>query len=92
MAYEPSFGKTEEGSWGYTKASDEDGYLADLARIFGNIGSNRVVCGYCYTQLTDVEQEQNGLLTYDRRFKVDAEKIKKINDSIAILPIRKEAN
>ena len=92
VAYEPSFGKTEEGSWGYTKASDEDGYLADLARIFGNIGSNRVVCGYCYTQLTDVEQEQNGLLTYDRRFKVDAEKIKKINDSIAILPIRKEAN
>jgi hypothetical protein len=27
--------------------------------------------GFCYTQLTDVEQEQNGLLTFDREPKVD---------------------
>jgi hypothetical protein len=27
--------------------------------------------GYCYTQLTDVEQEQNGLYTYDRKPKFD---------------------
>jgi hypothetical protein len=25
----------------------------------------------CYTQLTDVEQEQNGLYTYDRKPKFD---------------------
>ena len=24
------------------------------------------VCGFCYTQLYDVEQEVNGLMTYDR--------------------------
>jgi hypothetical protein len=29
------------------------------------------VAGFCYTQLTDVEQERNGLLTFDRRPKVD---------------------
>ena len=29
------------------------------------------VAGFCYTQLTDVEQERNGLLTSDRRPKVD---------------------
>ena len=27
--------------------------------------------GYCYTQLTDVEQEQNGLYTYQRKPKFD---------------------
>jgi hypothetical protein len=31
------------------------------------------VRGYCYTQLTDVEQEQNGLLTYDRQSKLPLE-------------------
>ena len=34
--------------------------------------------GYCYTQLTDVEQEQNGIYTYDRRPKFDMEKIRAI--------------
>lgn len=36
------------------------------------------VSGYCYTQLTDVQQEVNGLLTIDRRPKVPIEKINKI--------------
>jgi hypothetical protein len=27
--------------------------------------------GFCYTQLTDVEQERNGLLTFDRKPKID---------------------
>jgi hypothetical protein len=30
------------------------------------------VQGFCYTQLTDIEQEGNGLLTFDRRTKADA--------------------
>jgi hypothetical protein len=28
--------------------------------------------GFCYTQLTDIEQERNGLLTFDRQAKPDA--------------------
>lgn len=36
------------------------------------------VSGFCYTQLTDVEQEQNGLLTYDRWFKFPPEVIRAI--------------
>ena len=32
---------------------------------------NPSVCAFCYTQLTDVEQEQNGLYTYDRQAKFD---------------------
>ncbi|MFA6076254.1 MAG: sugar-binding domain-containing protein [Negativicutes bacterium] len=38
-----------------------------------------VVAGFCYTQLYDVEQETNGLLTYDRKPKCDMRAIKKIN-------------
>ena len=34
--------------------------------------------GFCYTQLTDVEQEVNGLLTYDRRPKADLVRIREI--------------
>ena len=34
--------------------------------------------GYCYTQLTDVEQEQNGIYNYDRTDKFDMKKIAEI--------------
>ncbi len=37
------------------------------------------ICGFCYTQLYDVEQEMNGLCTYDRTPKFDVEAICKIN-------------
>ena len=35
-----------------------------------------------YTQLTDVEDEVNGLFTYDRVLKLDKDKIKQINDNV----------
>jgi beta-galactosidase/beta-glucuronidase len=40
------------------------------------------VKGFCYTQLTDVEQEMNGLLTYDRRPKVAPERIAAIHQEM----------
>jgi hypothetical protein len=39
---------------------------------------NPGLMGLCYTQLTDVEQEQNGLLTYERQFKFEPERFKRI--------------
>ena len=36
------------------------------------------ICGFCYTQLTDVEQEQNGIYCYDRSEKFDMSRIKAI--------------
>ena len=36
------------------------------------------VCGYCYTQLTDIEQEQNGIYNYDRSTKFDMQRIAQI--------------
>jgi hypothetical protein len=41
------------------------------------------VAGFCYTQLTDVEQEVNGLLTFDRKPKFDPAVIKAVNQQKA---------
>ncbi|HPD17505.1 MAG TPA: glycoside hydrolase family 2 TIM barrel-domain containing protein [Planctomycetota bacterium] len=35
--------------------------------------------GFCYTQLTDVEQEQNGIVFYDRQLKYDLARLRAIN-------------
>jgi hypothetical protein len=37
--------------------------------------------GFCYTQLTDVEQEQNGLLTFDRRPKIALDLIREVTQT-----------
>ena len=69
---------TDTEGWGYTLVQDEDQYLKDLDRVFGAVYSSKVLYGFCYTQLTDVEQEINGMLTYDRKPKVPLEKIREI--------------
>ena len=46
------------------------GLYTAIARIPG-------FAGLCYTQLTDVEQEINGLMTYDRKLKFDAQKLQR---------------
>ncbi|MCM3339998.1 hypothetical protein M3650_15490 [Paenibacillus sp. MER TA 81-3] len=38
-----------------------------------------MMCGFCYTQLYDIEQEVNGLCTYDRKPKFDPGLIRRIN-------------
>lgn len=66
-------------AWGYGKSvQSEEEFFARLRGLTDALLDNPRVCAFCYTQLTDVEQEQNGLLTYDRRFKFPAEKIREI--------------
>ena len=44
---------------------------------------NKGMSAFIYTQLSDVEEEMNGFITYDRKeIKVDIETIKQINDAI----------
>jgi len=66
-------------AWGYTAVENEEEFLEDYERLMDVVFDSTGLCGYCYTQLTDVEQEMNGLLTYDRRPKCDLSKIKAIN-------------
>ncbi|TVY10401.1 glycoside hydrolase family 2 protein [Paenibacillus cremeus] len=78
-----SFKKSEWEGWGYSGAVDEADFVARLKAVIEPMQQSPVVQGYCYTQLTDVEQEINGLLTYDRQPKVPVEVIKQINDGNA---------
>ena len=46
-------------------------------------GISKGLCGTVYTQVSDVEEEVNGLLTYDRDLvKVEEETVKKLNQKI----------
>ena len=47
--------------------------------------NNEIIMGFCYTQLYDVEQERNGLMTYNRKFKFDPEIFREINSRIAAI-------
>lgn len=50
----------------------------DYVAVMQPLHDSPIVQGFCYTQLTDVEQEINGLLTYDRVPKLPVEQIKEI--------------
>lgn len=73
-----AFKKSEWEGWGYSGAENEEDYLIRLKAVVDPMFSSPVIQGYCYTQLTDVEQEINGLLTYDRQPKAPIESIRKI--------------
>lgn len=70
----------QEG-WGYTTARDDDDFAKRYEAVVSAMYESPLIQGYCYTQLTDVEQEINGLLTYDRQPKIDLGIIKRINDA-----------
>lgn len=69
-----------ETGWGYTSVSSEEAYVEDYERIMQAVFDSKVLHGYCYTQLTDVEQEINGILTYDRKPKCDLNEIRRLNN------------
>lgn len=62
---------THEG-WGYgTNVKSEEEFMERCRGIIKSIYKTDYIMGFCFTQLTDVEQEVNGLLTIDRKLKVD---------------------
>ena len=69
----------EGNGWGYgVSVNSEEEFLTRLKGLTDVLLDNKDIFAYCYTQLTDVEQEQNGMLTYDRKFKFDPEIIRAI--------------
>lgn len=67
--------------WGYgEKVEDGEAFLKRFECTHRAILSIPKCRGFCYTQLTDVQQEVNGLLHEDRTPKVSLEKIRAIND------------
>ena len=69
-------------SWGYgDDVKDEDEFAERYTGLTNAITSNPGILGFCYTQLYDVEQEQNGLFTYDRKTKFSAGTYEKIKSA-----------
>ncbi len=67
-----------DGNWGYNSAAKTDEeFFARLKELVDGIYAADFQ-GFCYTQLTDVQQEVNGLLDYDHNPKVDVEKLKEV--------------
>ncbi len=66
-----------QGGWGYGTAASADDFLAAYRALVRALNASNIVQGFCYTQLTDVEQEQNGLLTMDRQPKVSIAEIRR---------------
>lgn len=78
-----AFETESKENWGYHGAvKDHDSFFKRYASILGAIKNTPYIRGYCYTQLTDVQQEVNGLMTADRKEKVPADRVRKANHGI----------
>ncbi|MBV9282643.1 MAG: glycoside hydrolase family 2 [Chloroflexi bacterium] len=66
--------------WGYATVSDSGEFLTAYQALVEGLMESPVVQGFCYTQLTDVEQEVTGLLTEDRQPKADLARIRMITE------------
>jgi beta-galactosidase/beta-glucuronidase len=71
-----------EKDWGYTTASDPKDLLKRIEKMMTGIVEGGLICGFVYTQLTDIEQEVNGLYTPDRKEKLDAGEVRKIVEGV----------
>lgn len=68
-----------ENSWGYGNAPETlDEFYTRLEKLTDALLGLDHISGYCYTQLTDVEQEQNGIYNYDRSEKFDMERVNSV--------------
>ena len=69
----------DEDDWGYgDRVSNEEDFLNRFEEITKTIINTDYMSGFCYTQLTDVQQEINGLLDEDHNYKFDPQKIRKV--------------
>ena len=70
-------------SWGYGSNIDKiEDFYNYLEKEIDALKACKHVVGFCYTQITDVEQEKNGIYYYDRSAKFDTERLRKIFEKI----------
>ena len=73
-------------AWGYGNAARSlEEFYERYDGLTTALIDNPKMLGFCYTQLTDVEQELNGIYYYDRTEKFDAQRLYKINTKVAAI-------
>ena len=74
--WNPKAGEDED-SWGYgERPRDIEEFYERFERLCAVLLDDVNMFGYCYTQLTDILQEQNGIYAYDRSVKFDMARIR----------------
>lgn len=72
-------GEARDSSWGYGgRIANEEQFYERFEGLVNVLATNPAMFGYCYTQLTDVFQEQNGIFGFDRTEKLDVDRIRSI--------------
>ena len=70
-------------SWGYGANIDTvEEFYSILEKEIDALKACKHVVGFCYTQITDVEQEKNGIYYYNRKPKFDTARVKAIFEKI----------
>ncbi|WP_343216645.1 glycoside hydrolase family 2 protein [Deinococcus aestuarii] len=69
--------------WGYGTLPDTDALLARYEDLLNAVLDSPVIAGFCYTQLTDTEQETNGLLREDRTHKLDPGRVRAVTSRVS---------
>jgi beta-galactosidase/beta-glucuronidase len=83
IAFIPPGHQVAGDAWGYAGVEkSQDAALARLGGLYRAIARIPAFAGVCYTQITDVEQEINGLLTNDRKPKFDVKAVREFNEML----------
>ncbi|WP_082652157.1 glycoside hydrolase family 2 protein [Gorillibacterium timonense] len=76
----------DDGGWGYgQKPADKEEFIYRYEGMINALLDNSKICAFCYTQLTDVMQEQNGLYDFDRQPKFDVAWLHSVNTKKAAI-------
>ncbi|MHB1987119.1 MAG: glycoside hydrolase family 2 protein [Acidimicrobiales bacterium] len=86
---EPMANETNEAdgsSWGYgRRPGSKDELLERFTALCTLLLDDKLVAGYCYTQLTDTYQEANGLFTFERVPKLSLERMHAVQSRQAVI-------
>jgi beta-galactosidase/beta-glucuronidase len=83
IAFIPPGHQVPKEAWGYAGVEKTpEAALERMRSLWAAIAKIPAFAGLCYTQITDVEQEVNGLMTYDRKPKFDVKAVREINGLI----------
>ena len=73
---------SQGGNWGYGDGAKTAEEMLERIKDLSVGLNNTYFQGFCYTQLTDVQQEVNGLFDADYKAKLDLKKLKEIFDAV----------
>jgi beta-galactosidase/beta-glucuronidase len=76
-------GSERDTAWGYSRVHTGDELADAYEGLLRALHACRGLAGFCYTQLTDTFQEQNGIYDFDRRPKFDLDRVREIQTRLA---------